>query len=171
MWHKAKASMLPRFRRKSSNGALDRWKAETLKLEARSLRSRYGNQFRKGRQSSNRCRILPRTVRFRIIPLAANVFRKQPKAILVGKGTQPESFPMFMGVDKLQGELPPQGRGSKRRRGPPELLEGKYGEMSTLGNLMFKSFNFRSKSKLPPFSSLIASIRLGHVAPIQSKRP
>ena len=47
-----------------------------------------------------------------------------------------------------------------------ELLGGKYGEMSTLGNYLFQSFNFRSKSKLRPFYSLVASItaeELGHV--------
>ena len=38
------------------------------------------------------------------------------------------------------------------------LLGGKYGEMSTLSNYMFQSFNFRSKSKLRPFYSLVASI-------------
>ncbi len=43
---------------------------------------------------------------------------------------------------------------------------GKYGEMSTLGNYMFQSFNFRSKPKLRPFYSLVAAItaeELGHV--------
>ena len=30
--------------------------------------------------------------------------------------------------------------------------------MSTLGNYFFQSFNFRSKSKLRPFYSLVASI-------------
>lgn len=74
---------------------------------------------------------------------------------------------MFMRVDKLQAELPPP-----KRRDPnaaaalQELLGGKYGEMSTLGNYMFQSFNFRSKSKLRPFYSLVASItaeELGHV--------
>ena len=47
-----------------------------------------------------------------------------------------------------------------------ELLGGKYGEMSTLGNYLFQSFNFRSKSKLRPFYSLVANItaeELGHV--------
>ena len=47
-----------------------------------------------------------------------------------------------------------------------ELLGGKYGEMSTLGNYLFQSFNFRSKSKLRPFYSLVAAItaeELGHV--------
>jgi hypothetical protein len=37
-----------------------------------------------------------------------------------------------------------------------ELLGGKYGEMSTLGNYFFQSFNFRSKSKLRPFYSLVS---------------
>ncbi len=38
--------------------------------------------------------------------------------------------------------------------------------MSTLGNYMFQSFNFRSKAKLRPFYSLVASItaeELGHI--------
>ncbi len=38
--------------------------------------------------------------------------------------------------------------------------------MSTLGNYMFQSFNFRSKAKLRPFYELVASItaeELGHV--------
>jgi Mn-containing catalase len=38
--------------------------------------------------------------------------------------------------------------------------------MSTLGNYMFQSFNFRSKSKLKPFYELVAAItaeELGHV--------
>jgi Mn-containing catalase len=45
-------------------------------------------------------------------------------------------------------------------------LGGKYGEMSTLGNYMFQSFNFRNKTKLKPFYSLVSSIfaeELGHV--------
>jgi Mn-containing catalase len=53
---------------------------------------------------------------------------------------------MFLRVDKLQIELPPP-----RRQNPnagaalQELLGGKYGEMSTLGNYLFQSFNFRSR--------------------------
>src|SRR6187431_423929 len=74
---------------------------------------------------------------------------------------------MFLRVDKLQIELPPP-----RRQNPnagaalQELLGGKYGEMSTLGNYLFQSFNFRSKHKLKPFYSLVAAItaeELGHV--------
>ena len=47
-----------------------------------------------------------------------------------------------------------------------ELLGGKFGEMSTLNNYLFQSFNFRSKEKLRPFYDLVMSItaeELGHV--------
>ncbi|SHJ81789.1 Mn-containing catalase (includes spore coat protein CotJC) [Roseomonas rosea] len=74
---------------------------------------------------------------------------------------------MFMRVDKLQAELPPPKRQDPNAAAAlQELLGGKYGEMSTLGNYMFQSFNFRSKEKLRPFYSLVASItaeELGHV--------
>ena len=74
---------------------------------------------------------------------------------------------MFMRVDKLQAELPaPKRRDPNAAAALQELLGGKYGEMSTLGNYMFQSFNFRSKDKLKPFYSLVASItaeELGHV--------
>ncbi|KYG32042.1 manganese catalase family protein [Alkalihalobacillus trypoxylicola] len=47
-----------------------------------------------------------------------------------------------------------------------ELLGGEFGEMSTLNNYMFQSFNFRGKKKYKPFYDLIASItaeEFGHV--------
>ena len=74
---------------------------------------------------------------------------------------------MFMRVDKLQAALPAPKRADPNAAAAlQELLGGKYGEMSTLGNYMFQSFNFRSKEKLRPFYSLVASItaeELGHV--------
>ena len=74
---------------------------------------------------------------------------------------------MFMRIDKLQTELPaPKKQDPNAAAALQELLGGKYGEMSTLGNYMFQSFNFRSKEKLKPFYSLVASItaeELGHV--------
>ncbi len=74
---------------------------------------------------------------------------------------------MFLRVDKLQVELPaPKRQDPNAAAALQELLGGKYGEMSTLGNYMFQSFNFRSKSKLRPFYSLVAAItaeELGHV--------
>ena len=74
---------------------------------------------------------------------------------------------MFMRIDKLQAELPqPKRPDPNAAAALQELLGGKYGEMSTLGNYMFQSFNFRNKSKLRPFYSLVSSIfaeELGHV--------
>ena len=72
-----------------------------------------------------------------------------------------------MRIDKLQAELPaPKKADPNAAAALQELLGGKYGEMSTLNNYMYQSFNFRSKSKLRPFYSLVASItaeELGHV--------
>jgi len=74
---------------------------------------------------------------------------------------------MFLRVDKLQVDLPaPKKQDPNAAAALQELLGGKYGEMSTLGNYIFQSFNFRSKSKLRPFYSLVAAItaeELGHV--------
>ena len=74
---------------------------------------------------------------------------------------------MFMRVDQLQAELPaPKKADPNAAAALQELMGGKYGEMSTLNNYLFQSFNFRSKSKLRPFYSLVSSItaeELGHV--------
>jgi Mn-containing catalase len=74
---------------------------------------------------------------------------------------------MFMRVDKLQAELPvPKKADPNAAAALQELVGGKYGEMSTLNNYMFQSFNFRSKAKLRPFYNIVASItaeELGHL--------
>lgn len=74
---------------------------------------------------------------------------------------------MFMRIDQLQAELPqPKKPNPNEAAALQELLGGKYGEMSTLGNYMFQSFNFRNKEKLRPFYSLVSAIfteELGHV--------
>jgi Mn-containing catalase len=47
-----------------------------------------------------------------------------------------------------------------------ELIGGKFGEMSTLMNYTFQSFNFRGRSQLKPFYDLIANIaaeEYGHI--------
>lgn len=47
-----------------------------------------------------------------------------------------------------------------------ELLGGKFGEMSTLMNYTFQSFNFRGRNRLRPYYDLIASIageEYGHI--------
>ncbi|SFL45516.1 manganese catalase family protein [Methylobacterium pseudosasicola] len=74
---------------------------------------------------------------------------------------------MFMKIDRLLTELPePKKPEPNAAAALQELLGGKYGEMSTLGNYMFQSFNFRNKTKLRPFYSLVSSIfaeEIGHV--------
>jgi Mn-containing catalase len=75
---------------------------------------------------------------------------------------------MFMRVDKLITELPPPKKQDPNAAAAlQELLGGKYGEMSTLGNYMFQSFNFRSKDKLRPFYSLVASITAEELAHVE----
>ena len=66
---------------------------------------------------------------------------------------------MVLRVNKLQVDLPsPKKPDPNPAAALQDLLGGKYGEMSTLNNYMFQSFNFRSKSKLKPFYSLVAAI-------------
>src|SRR5918998_1016364 len=74
---------------------------------------------------------------------------------------------MFLRIARLQTALPPPKKKDPNAAAAlQELLGGKYGEMSTLGNYMFQSFNFRNKTKLRPFYSLVSAIfteELGHV--------
>ena len=74
---------------------------------------------------------------------------------------------MFLRVDKLLIDLPmPKKQDPNAGAALQELLGGKYGEMSTLNNYMFQSFNFRSKSKLRSIYEIVASItaeEIGHV--------
>lgn len=75
---------------------------------------------------------------------------------------------MFMRVDRLITDLPPpRAQDPNAGAALQELLGGKYGEMSTLGNYMFQSFNFRSKAKLRPFYSLVASITAEELAHVE----
>jgi Mn-containing catalase len=70
-----------------------------------------------------------------------------------------EETPMFLRIDRLQAELL---KPTKADPNAPvvlqELLGGKFGEMFTLNNYFFQSFNFRDEGKLKPFYSLVASI-------------
>lgn len=74
---------------------------------------------------------------------------------------------MFQRVNQLLIELPEVEYGDANAASAvQELLGGKFGEMSTLNNYMYQSFNFRGKQKLKPFYDLIASItaeEFGHV--------
>jgi len=74
---------------------------------------------------------------------------------------------MFLRIDKLQIELPQAPAADPRAAANvQELLGGRFGEMSTLMNYMYQSFNFRYRDKVRPFYELIANIateELGHI--------
>lgn len=74
---------------------------------------------------------------------------------------------MFQRVNCLAIDLPQVEYGDANAASAvQELLGGKFGEMSTLNNYMYQSFNFRGKKKLKPFYDLVASItaeEFGHV--------
>lgn len=74
---------------------------------------------------------------------------------------------MFQRQNRLQIELPPSPYADANAAAAvQELLGGKFGEMSTLNNYLYQSFNFREKKRLKPFYDLVASItaeKMGHV--------
>jgi Mn-containing catalase len=74
---------------------------------------------------------------------------------------------VYLRIDRLQVELPaPEHPDPKAATAVQELLGGRYGEMSTLMNYTYQSFNFRGKQELKPFYDLVANIateELGHI--------
>jgi Mn-containing catalase len=74
---------------------------------------------------------------------------------------------MILRLDKLAIELPvPENPSPNDAAAIQELLGGKFGEMSTLMNYTFQSFNFRGRSGARPFYDLIANIgaeEYGHI--------
>ena len=74
---------------------------------------------------------------------------------------------MILRIDKLAIELPaPKHPSPNSASAVQELLGGKFGEMSTLMNYTFQSFNFRGRDKMKPFYDLIANIaaeEYGHI--------
>ncbi len=74
---------------------------------------------------------------------------------------------MILRLDRHAVELPPPSDPDPAgARIVQELMGGRFGEMSTLMNYLFQSYNFRNKEKLRPYYSLIANIateELGHV--------
>src|SRR5690606_20256658 len=74
---------------------------------------------------------------------------------------------MFKRYNRLPIELPkPEHADPNAAAAVQELLGGRFGEMSTLNNYLFQSFNFREKKKFKPFYDLVASItaeEVGHV--------
>ena len=74
---------------------------------------------------------------------------------------------MILRIDRLQAELPPPSTPDPNGASAvQELLGGKFGEMSTLMNYTYQSFNFRGRQRLRPFYDLIANIaaeEYGHI--------
>src|SRR4051812_25550581 len=74
---------------------------------------------------------------------------------------------MFLRIDRLQTELPPPSDPDPEGAAAvQELLGGKFGEMSTLMNYTYQSFNFRDRQKARPFYDLLANIsaeEFGHI--------
>jgi Mn-containing catalase len=74
---------------------------------------------------------------------------------------------MILRVDRLQLELPaPSEPDPAAAAHVQELLGGRFGEMSTLMNYTYQSFNFRGRAKAKPFYDLIANIateEYGHI--------
>ncbi|MEA2274527.1 MAG: Mn-containing catalase [Solirubrobacteraceae bacterium] len=74
---------------------------------------------------------------------------------------------MILRLDRILTEMPPPSdpdpAGAARVQ---ELMGGRFGEMSTLMNYTFQSFNFRNKKGARPFFDLIANIaaeEYGHI--------
>ena len=74
---------------------------------------------------------------------------------------------MISRIDRLAVELPPPSEPDVEGAAVvQELMGGRFGEMSTLMNYTFQSFNFRGRQKARPFFDLIANIaaeEYGHI--------
>ncbi|MCY7351584.1 MAG: manganese catalase family protein [Cytophagaceae bacterium] len=74
---------------------------------------------------------------------------------------------MILKMDRMAIELPfPSNPSPNDAAAVQELLGGKFGEMSTLMNYTYQSFNFRGRNRLRPFYDLISSIageEYGHI--------
>src|SRR5688572_18513207 len=74
---------------------------------------------------------------------------------------------MILRIDQLQTELPRTKDPSPNAAAAvQELLGGKFGEMSTLMNYTYQSFNFRGRAEWRPFYDLVANIaaeEFGHI--------
>src|ERR1700753_1095789 len=74
---------------------------------------------------------------------------------------------MILRIDRLGVELPPPSTPDPAGAAAvQELLGGKFGEMSTLMNYTFQSFNYRYRQGTRPFYDLIANIaaeEYGHI--------
>jgi Mn-containing catalase len=76
-------------------------------------------------------------------------------------------MPVILRVDRLQIELPaPSDPDPAAAAAVQELLGGRFGEMSTLMNYTYQSFNMRGRTKIKPYYDLVANIateEYGHI--------
>jgi Mn-containing catalase len=74
---------------------------------------------------------------------------------------------VILKIDRLQVELPaPEEPDPNAAAAVQELLGGRFGEMSTLMNYTYQSFNFRGRDKVKPYYDLISNIsaeEYGHI--------
>jgi len=74
---------------------------------------------------------------------------------------------MILRMDKLLIDLPePKAPSPNSAAAVQELMGGRFGEMSTLMNYTFQSFNFRGRDKMRPFYDVVANIateEYGHI--------
>jgi Mn-containing catalase len=74
---------------------------------------------------------------------------------------------MILRIDRLGTELPPPSEPDPAGAAAvQELMGGRFGEMSTLMNYTFQSFNFRGRQQARPFYDLVANIaaeEYGHI--------
>ena len=73
---------------------------------------------------------------------------------------------MILRYDRVGIELPEGSPDATGAMAVQELMGGRFGEMSTLMNYTFQSFNIRGRSELRPFYDLIANIaaeEYGHI--------
>ena len=75
---------------------------------------------------------------------------------------------MILRLDRLPLDLPrPSAANPNAASAVQELLGGKFGEMSTLMNYTYQSFNFRGRNKLRPFYDLLCNISAEEYAHIE----
>jgi Mn-containing catalase len=75
---------------------------------------------------------------------------------------------MILRLDRLLTDLPPTDEPSPNSAAAvQELMGGKFGEMSTLMNYTFQSFNFRGREEFRPFYDLIANIAAEEYAHVE----
>src|SRR3954470_23661485 len=75
---------------------------------------------------------------------------------------------MILRIDPLETELPPPSDPDPAGAAAVQELMGcKFGEMSTLMNYTFQSFNFRARQQARPFYDLVANIAAEEYAHIE----